>query len=184
MEQVERALRDVRRRRRQGLAVIIVDIVRFKLINDVLGHTAGDELVVQARRRFERSTSAFEGVLARWGGDQFAVLLLDLASPEAALNVAGHLQEELRSPFDLRRHRLVVAANMGVTSVDSGQQRAEDIVQEADIALSAARRHETPKIVPDTPNQAAPTPHPLPLAPAPHDPHQTPDLPPLLPPPP
>src|SRR5258708_2290384 len=79
MDQLDRALRDVRTRRRQRLAVIIVDIVRFKLINDVLGHTAGDELMVQAARRFERSTSAFEGVLARWGGDQFAVLLLDLA---------------------------------------------------------------------------------------------------------
>ncbi len=157
MDQLDRALRDVRTRRRQRLAVIIVDIVRFKLINDVLGHTAGDELMVQAARRFERSTSAFEGVLARWGGDQFAVLLLDLASPEAALNVAGHLQEELRSPFDLRRHRLVVAANMGVTSVDSGQQRAEDIVREADIALSAAKRHETAKIVRYAPNMAGQT---------------------------
>jgi diguanylate cyclase (GGDEF)-like protein len=157
MDQLDRALRDVRTRRRQRLAVIIVDIVRFKLINDILGHTAADELMVQAARRFERSTSAFEGVLARWGGDQFAVLILDLASPEAALNVAGHLQEELRSPFDLRRHRLVVAANMGVTSVDSGQQRAEDIVREADIALSAAKRHETAKIVHYAPNMAGQT---------------------------
>src|SRR5258708_12253743 len=161
MEQVERALRDVRRRRRQGLAVIIVDIVRFKLINDVLGHTAGDELMVQAARRFERSTSAFEGVLARWGGDQFAVLLLDLASPEEALNVAGHLQEELRAPFDLRRHRLVVASNMGVTSVDSGQQRAEDIVREADIALPAANRHEPANTIRYPPTMPAPTTHPL-----------------------
>jgi diguanylate cyclase (GGDEF)-like protein len=157
MDQLDRALRDMRTRRRQRLAVIIVDIVRFKLINDMLGHTAGDELMVQAARRFEKSTSAFEGVLARWGGDQFAVLILDLASPEAAQNVAGRLQEELRSPFDLRRHRLVVAANMGVTWVDSGQQRAEDIVREADIALSAAKRHEKAKIVRYAPNMAGQT---------------------------
>jgi diguanylate cyclase (GGDEF)-like protein len=157
MDQLDRALRDVRTRRRQRLAVIIVDIVRFKLINDMLGHTAGDELMVQAARRFEKSTSAFEGVLARWGGDQFAVLILDFDSPEAALNVAGRLQEELRSPFELRRHRIVVSANVGVTCVDSGQQRAEDIVREADIALSAAKRHETAKIVRYAPNMAGQT---------------------------
>jgi diguanylate cyclase (GGDEF)-like protein len=154
MDQLDRALRDVRTKRRQRLGVIIIDIVRFKLINDMLGHTAGDELMVQAARRFEKTTSAFEAVLARWGGDQFAVLILDLAAPEAAMNVAALLQGKLRSPFDLRRHRLVVAANMGVTCVDSGQQRAEDIVREADIALSAAKRHETAKIVGYAPNLA------------------------------
>jgi len=154
MDQLDRALRDLRTKRRQRLAVIIVDIVRFKLINDMLGHTAGDELMVQAARRFDKTTSAFEGVLARWGGDQFAVLILDLASPESAMNVARLLQGALRSPFDLRRHRLVVAATMGVTCVDSGRQRAEEIVREADIALSAAKRHETAKIVGYAPNMA------------------------------
>jgi len=147
MDQLDRALRDVRTKRRQRIAVILVDISRFKLVNDMLGHTAGDELMVQAARRFEKSTSAFEGVLARWGGDQFAVLALDVASTETTLHVAGLLQEELRTPFELRRHRLVVTATFGVTTVDSGQQRAEDVVREADIALTVAKRQETSKIV-------------------------------------
>jgi diguanylate cyclase (GGDEF)-like protein len=134
--------------------VIIVDISRFKLVNDMLGHTAGDELMVQAARRFEKSTSAFEGVLARWGGDQFAVLILDVTSTDMALQVAGLLQDELRTPFELRRHKLVVTATIGVTSVDSGQQRAEDVVREADIALTVAKRQETSKIVVYSPNMA------------------------------
>src|SRR5882724_6321008 len=154
MDQLDRALRDVRTKRRQRIGVIIVDISRFKLVNDMLGHTAGDELMVQAARRFEKSTSAFEGVLARWGGDQFAVLILDIASTEVALHVAGLLQDELRTPFELRRHRLVVTATIGVTSVDSGQQRAEDVVREADIALTVAKRQETSKIVVYSPNMA------------------------------
>lgn len=154
MDQLDRALRDVRTKRRQRVAVIIVDISRFKLVNDMLGHTAGDELMVQAARRFEKSTSVFEGVLARWGGDQFAVLILDVASTDAALGVAGLLQEELRTPFELRRHKLVVTATIGVTAVDSGQQRAEDVVREADIALTVAKRQETSKIVLYTPNMA------------------------------
>ena len=154
MDQLDRALRDVRTKRRQRIGVIIVDISRFKLVNDMLGHTAGDELMVQAARRFEKSTSAFEGVLARWGGDQFAVLILDIASTEVALHVAGLLQDELRTPFELRRHRLVVTATIGVTSVDSGQQRAEDVVREADIALTVAKRQETSKIVVYSPSMA------------------------------
>jgi diguanylate cyclase (GGDEF)-like protein len=154
MDQLDRALRDVRTKRRQRVAVIIVDISRFKLVNDMLGHTAGDELMVQAARRFEKSTSAFEGVLARWGGDQFAVLILDVASTEAAMGVAGLLQEELRSPFELRRHKLVVTATIGATTVDSGQQRAEDVVREADIALTVAKRQESSKVVLYTPSMA------------------------------
>jgi len=154
MDQLDRALRDVRTKRRQRIGVIIVDISRFKLVNDMLGHTAGDELMVQAARRFEKSTAAFEGVLARWGGDQFAVLILDIASTDVALQVAGLLQDELRTPFELRRHKLVVTATFGVTSVDSGQQRAEDVVREAAIALTVAKRQETAKIVVYTPNMA------------------------------
>jgi diguanylate cyclase (GGDEF)-like protein len=154
MDQLDRALRDVRTKRRQRIAVIIVDISRFKLVNDMLGHTAGDELMVQAARRFEKSTSVFEGVLARWGGDQFAVMILDMTSTDAALQVAGLLQEELRTPFELRRHKLVVTATIGMTTVDSGQQRAEDVVREADIALTVAKRQETSKIVVYSPNMA------------------------------
>lgn len=152
MDQLDRALRDVRTKRRQRIAVIIIDIARFKLINDMLGHTAGDELMVQAARRFEKSTSKFEGLLARWGGDQFALLIPDIASTDAALDIAALLLEQLRAPFQLRRHQLVVAATVGVTCADSGQQRAEDVVREADIALSVAKRQDSVKVVLYAPN--------------------------------
>jgi diguanylate cyclase (GGDEF)-like protein len=154
MDQLDRALRDVRTRRRQRLAVIIVDIARFKLVNDMLGHTAGDELMLQAARRFEKSTAKFEGVLARWGGDQFALLILDVASTEAAMDVAAVLQNQLRAPVELRRHRLVVSAAVGLTCVESGQRRAEDVVREADIALSVAKREPSVKIVAYTADMA------------------------------
>ncbi len=154
MDQVDRALREVRTKRRQRIGIIIVDISRFKLVNEMLGHTAGDELMVQAARRFGESTASFEGVLARWSGDQFAVLLLAVQSAEAAVQVAGVLQENLRLPFELRRHRLVVTATAGVTTIDSGQQRAEDAVREADIALSVAKRKDSPKIVVYQPTMA------------------------------
>lgn len=147
MDQLDRALRELRTRRRRRIAVLLINLDRFKLVNDTLGHTAGDELIVQAARRFQNAVAPFEGVLARWGGDQFAVLVLDVASTEAALDIAASLQGELREPVELRRLRLSVAARVGVTCAESGLQRAEEIVREADIALSFAKRHETANAV-------------------------------------
>jgi predicted signal transduction protein with EAL and GGDEF domain len=96
--------------------------------------------MVQAARRFEKSAAGRECVLARWGGDQFALLLFDVPSNDAALSVARAMLEQLKLPFELRRHHLGVTARMGVTSADSGPQRAEDLLREADIALSVAKR--------------------------------------------
>ena len=142
MNQLDRALREVRTRQRPRIAVMLIDITRFHIINDTLGHTAGDELMMQAARRFANSTSGVECILARWGGDQFAVLLLDVPSPESAGDLATVLQDALQAPFELRKHRLSVTASIGLTSVDSAQ-RAEDVIREADIALSAAKKDET-----------------------------------------
>jgi diguanylate cyclase (GGDEF)-like protein len=154
MNRLDRALRDVRAKQRSRIGVIIVDITRFKLVNDLLGHTEGDELMVQAARRFEKSAAGFEGVLARWGGDQFALLILKLDSTADAMNIGALLREELRFPFQLRRHQLVVAASVGVTCTESGQQRAEDVVREADIALSVAKKSEGSKVVLYAPNMS------------------------------
>jgi diguanylate cyclase (GGDEF)-like protein len=147
MEQLDRALREVRTRRRQRLAIMLIDIDRFKMINDSLGHTAGDELVVQAARRFQRATETLECVLARWSGDQFALLVFDIESIDAALDIAALLQGALHESFELRKHRINVAARVGVTCIDSGLQRAEEAVREADVALSVAKRHDTASAV-------------------------------------
>jgi diguanylate cyclase (GGDEF)-like protein len=147
VDQLDRSLREVRTRQRQRIGVFLIDIARFKLINDTLGHTVGDELMVQAARRFEKAAAAFECVLARWSADQFALLILNVASPDAAVVFAGVLQDALQSHFELRRHRLNVNAIMGLTCVESGTARAEDVLREADIALSVARKQETRRVI-------------------------------------
>lgn len=154
MDQLDRALREVRTKHRERIAVIIIDISRFRLLNDMLGHTAGDELMVQAARRFEKSAANFEGIFARWGDDQFAALILDVASTDTSLNIAALLLNDLRTPIELRRHRLMVMAKAGVTCIDSGQQRAEDVVREADIALSAAKRQQNARMALYAPHMA------------------------------
>ena len=103
--------------------------------------------MVQAARRFEKAAAAFECVLARWSGDQFALLILDVAFPDAAVAFAGVLQDALHAPFELRRHSISVTASMGLTCIESGTSRAEDVLREADIALSVAKKHETRRVI-------------------------------------
>jgi diguanylate cyclase (GGDEF)-like protein len=145
--QLERALHELRTRQRYRIAIVLIDIDRFRLINDTLGHTAGDEVMVQAARRFGLASAGFEGVLARWGGDQFALLLFDVHSSDTAISVAKLLRASLRSPFKLRKHHVSIAARVGVTCVEVGSQRAEDVLREADIALSMAKSHDDTPVV-------------------------------------
>jgi diguanylate cyclase (GGDEF)-like protein len=141
MEQLDRALRELRARRGRGIGVFLIAIDRFQLINETLGHTAGDELMVEAGRRFQRAVAS-SSVLARWGGGQFALLVRDLGSRDAAPQLAGELQAALREPFELRRHRLGITARIGMSCPESWPQRAEPLMREAEVALSVARRQE------------------------------------------
>jgi len=152
MDQLDRALRDARIGRGPRIAVLLIDIERFQLINETLGHTAGDELMVQAARRFEQIAAPSIGILARWGGAQFALLARGIETADAAMTLAGSLHDALREPFELRRHRLAITARVGMTCVAAGPQRAEDVVREADIALSVAKRTENSISVAYTPS--------------------------------
>jgi diguanylate cyclase (GGDEF)-like protein len=141
LDQLDRALRDMRARRRRRVAIVLVDIDRLKLINDTLGPTAGDELMVQVAQRFETVLHDSEFLLARWGGDQLALLAYDVDSGAAAQAIADQLQGARQEPFALRQHRVRIALRVGFTCIDSGLQRAEEAAREADVALSVARRN-------------------------------------------
>ena len=141
MEQLDRAIRELRGRRGRRMGVFLVAIDRFQLINETLGHTAGDELIVQAGERFRRAVSS-SCVLARWGGDQFALLVRDLGSDEAAPRLVSELKSALQEPFELRRHRLGITIHIGMSCLESWPQRAEQLMREAEVALSVAKRQE------------------------------------------
>jgi diguanylate cyclase (GGDEF)-like protein len=141
MDQLDRALRELRTHRGRRIGVFLLRIDRFQLINETLGHTAGDELMVQAGRRFQNVVSS-SSILARWGGDQFALLVRDLGPSDAAPHLASALQAALLEPFELRRHRIGVTARIGLSCLESWPQRAEQLMREAEIALSVAKRQE------------------------------------------
>lgn len=141
MEQLDRTLRERGARRSRRIGVFLIAVDRFQLINETLGHTAGDELMVQAGRRFQNLVAP-SSVLARWGGDRFALLVRDLGSSDAMSRMANDLQGALQEPFELRRHRLNVTAHIGMSCLESWPQRAEQFMREAEVALSVAKRQE------------------------------------------
>jgi diguanylate cyclase (GGDEF)-like protein len=140
MDRVDRALRDMRTRRLDRLAVGLVQIDRFALINDTLGHTAGDELLLHVARRFAKVLARHETMLARWGTDQLALLTYPVPSSDAARALVVDMLQACQEPFALRRHSVRLAAHVGYTCIDSGLQRAEEVLREADVALSVAGR--------------------------------------------
>jgi len=142
MDQLDRALREIRTRRRQRIAIVLIDIERLRLISDTLGHTAGDELLLQAAQRAAQALAATEHVLARWGADQLAVLLHEVTSTAHAQQLADQLQEACEGAYELRQHRLSVNARVGFTCMESGIQRPEEALREADLALSAAAQQQ------------------------------------------
>jgi diguanylate cyclase (GGDEF)-like protein len=154
MDQVDRGLREIRTRRRRRIAVALIDIERLRLISDTLGHTAGDELLLQAAQRCVHALGATEHVLARWGADQLAVLLYDVESVAAAQQLFERLSEECNQPYELRQHRLRVSSRVGFTCIDSGMQRAEEALREADLAVSIARQQQRVRAVAYAPGMA------------------------------
>ena len=125
--------------RTTGLAVLFLDLDDFKTVNDTLGHAAGDQLLVEVARRITDELRAGD-VAARVGGDEFLVLLDDVATREAALAVAHRVAARLRAPHVLGPHRVVATGSIGVALGPDGRASADGIVAAADAAMYAAKR--------------------------------------------
>ncbi|MDT7833824.1 putative bifunctional diguanylate cyclase/phosphodiesterase [Aquabacterium sp. OR-4] len=144
LEVLDAAVARARRDAGAGFALMFVDFDRFKLVNDSLGHTAGDELLVQLARRIQGHLRPSD-VVARLGGDEFALLLplphaADAAVAEHdALPLAERLLDALRRPFEVAGHRLAAGASIGITFSSQGYDTAEQALRDADTAMYAAK---------------------------------------------
>jgi diguanylate cyclase (GGDEF)-like protein/PAS domain S-box-containing protein len=119
-------------------AVLFLDLDRFKVINDSLGHPVGDELLVALARRLEGSLRAGDTV-ARLGGDEFAILLNNLDRPGDALHVADRVQQELTEPFQLGSHEVFTTASIGIALSTTGYTSEEDVLRDADTVMYRAK---------------------------------------------
>lgn len=136
---LDRVSHALRRDDRGGhaLAVLVVDLDRFALVNDSLGHEAGDELL---RTVIPRLLSALHSsdTLARIGGNSFGILCEQLASEVAAVRVADTLTSALRTPVELQGHDQVVTASIGI-ALDTGHATAAELLRDADAAMHYAK---------------------------------------------
>jgi diguanylate cyclase (GGDEF)-like protein len=128
-------------------AVLFLDVDRFKVINDSLGHVAGDELLVNIARRLESSLrgsdtlARFDGdhTLARLGGDEFTILLDGVGDADQALAIADRLRSAVAQPFELQGRDVVTSISVGIVISADRYRRAEDMVRDADTAMYRAK---------------------------------------------
>ena len=136
-DRLAQALRVARRAERR-LALLLLDLDRFKEVNDTFGHHVGDGLLRQAPLRLQRLLRASDTV-ARLGGDEFAVLLLDDGA-EAAIAVAGKLRAALDAPFVVEEHTLAVGVSIGVAFAPAHGDDGLTLLRHADVAMYTAKR--------------------------------------------
>jgi diguanylate cyclase (GGDEF)-like protein/PAS domain S-box-containing protein len=138
LDRLDRAISRGRRRSDHSFAVLFLDIDRFKKINDSLGHSPGDSLLIEAARRFESCLRPGDTV-ARLGGDEFAILLDELFDQGQVMRVAERIQSELSRPFDLDGQEVFVTVSIGIALSRGGEERPEELLRNADTAMYRAK---------------------------------------------
>lgn len=138
-DRLEHLLSRIKRQGDQAwFALLFLDLDHFKTVNDTLGHVLGDQLLVLVARRLQLALRAAD-TIARFGGDEFVILLEDLAKIEDATQVAERLLAELTPPFNLSGHEVSISGSIGVVLSDAEHEKAEDLLRDADIALYRAK---------------------------------------------
>ena len=138
IERLSHRLALEKRRPQNAFSVLFLDVDRFKVINDSLGHVRGDELLAEVGRRIQSLLRPGDTV-ARLGGDEFTVLLEDVPDRAAARGIASRLVGELQAPFVIGGQEVFSGASIGIAHGDAGYARPEDILRDADTALYRAK---------------------------------------------
>lgn len=121
------------------VGVCFADLDGFKAINDSFGHSTGDALLAAVAERLERVAATSGGLLARFGGDEFVVLIEDNATADETVTVAKEMLAVLDQPFDVGDHTLVVSASVGVVERRVADTQPADLLRSADAALQASK---------------------------------------------
>ena len=158
LDRLERTVARAKRHKDYKYAVLFIDIDRFKIVNDSLGHLAGDELIIQLANRILHSLrledvisrpAVLHGLLNEWttkddtvarlGGDEFTVLLDDLRSPTDSIRVASRIQQSIAEPFLIAGQEVFTTASIGITASSQSYTCAADVLRDADIAMYRAK---------------------------------------------
>ena len=138
LDRTSQALGRYRRNAWSPFAVLLLDVDRFKYINDTLGHAAGDQVLKGLGERISRSVRAGDTV-ARFGGDEFAVLIENVADVAEATRTAGRILQEIALPFEVGGEELFLSASIGITIAAPEYHDPEQLVRDADVAMYRAK---------------------------------------------
>ena len=138
MDRLGHALKRANRKEKDSCAVIFLDLDRFKVVNDSLGHMVGDRLLKEAARRLERCTRPADTV-ARLGGDEFVMLLEDVKEVEDAKAIARRIQEVLSVPFFIEGTEIRCSASIGIALTSKDHELPEEVLRDADITMYRAK---------------------------------------------
>jgi len=124
----------------RSLAVLFIDLDRFKQINDVLGHDAGNQVLCEAAKRI-RGSVRDEDTVSRLGGDEFTVLLEGVEAESRVSAVADRVRSELNRPFALAEREVYVSASIGIAVFPRDGESAEELLKRSDVAMYQAKKH-------------------------------------------
>lgn len=139
LDRLDSALARYRQDPSQSFAVLFLDLDRFKVVNDSVGHLVGDEMLKQVAQRL--AVASGPDLVARLGGDEFAVLLEHLPDPARATAVAESLLAALVDPMRVADKEMFTSASIGIAYVDAHYTRAEELLRDADAAMYRAKAH-------------------------------------------
>lgn len=138
MDRLGHTISVAKRREDYLFAVLFLDLDRFKVINDSLGHMIGDQLLIAISRRLETCLRSGD-TIARLGGDEFAILLEDIKNESYATCIAERLQNELMLPFNLSGQEVFAGVSIGIAMSTTGYDRPENLLRDADTAMYHAK---------------------------------------------
>ena len=138
LDRLERCIRGRSRKTDVDSAVMFLDLDNFKFVNDSLGHQAGDDLLIQASARLLEAVRATDTV-ARFGGDEFAVLLEELKQPGIVISIAERILTALRTPFQLADGPAEISGSIGMVMLGEKHDNAEKLLEVSDAAMYAAK---------------------------------------------
>ncbi|MGA9353762.1 MAG: EAL domain-containing protein [Terriglobales bacterium] len=157
LDRLQHAMLRARRHTDYKFAVLFVDVDEFKVVNDSLGHSAGDELLVEIAKRMNTSFRDSDMIarlqapyeveahmetssVARLGGDEFTVLLEDVSRPSDAIRVGHRIQEKLAVPFEIKGRQIVIKASIGAALSANSYNKPEEMVRDSEIAMYRAKQ--------------------------------------------
>ena len=138
MQRLKDCMQRLHREKAYQFAVLFLDLDRFKMINDSLGHEIGDKFLVQVTQRLVSTVRSID-LVARLGGDEFVILLTEVHEGDNVLHIANRIQQSLSQAIAIDQHAIICSVSIGIAFSQRHYTQAEHIVRDADIAMSRAK---------------------------------------------